>query len=235
MKVFRFQIQKIIYALFLAISMLQLSGCKDRLPTDPSDRDDLPAPNKPVESYRRLKMQWAPTDYRDVFYDAQGRPVRLVTEALYIQDSNVTKKIIYDFLYGEDGKLAKLALDHGSYVVYTYEGNKLKTTQEYAKSNQLLTTNTYHYTGDKLSRVLIVSQHDNTKIQLQYFYDDRGNLNEEREYYANETTGEFDKYSATRYEKFDNKLNVENLWFKYPFVPGLIVWHNNYGSVKITV
>jgi hypothetical protein len=57
-------------------------------------------------------------------------------------------------------------------------------------------------------------------------------MTEQREYHANETTGTFDSYSATRYEKFDNKLNVENLWVNYPFIPGLVFWRNNYTAMS---
>jgi hypothetical protein len=154
MKESRFPIHKIFIALILCANIFQLTACKEKLPTGTSDRDDLPAPNKPVELYRRLKMQWAPTDYREIFFDAQGQPVRMVTEAQYIQGSEVTKKIVYEFLNGEDGKVKRLTLDNGSYVNYTYEGDRLKTTEEYTRNNLLLTTSNYHYTGDKLSRVL---------------------------------------------------------------------------------
>ena len=250
MKMIGIKPSKICSPLLLSLSLLA-AACEDKTPeTEPGTRNPVEndstkvpkppvnqpgqdsLPTMPVELYGRIRMQWAPTDYREAFYDAKGLPVRIIQENQYVQGSDETRKISYDFFYNAQENLTELKLDNGAYVTYHYQGKKVIETKEYAKDHRLIVASTYAYAGDKITQIRRVNSYKNLETQLRMFYDERGNLTEYREYAQNKDTGQFETYSSTRFSEYDNKRNVENLWMVYPFLPGYIFAGNNAGSVR---
>ncbi|MCE7072567.1 hypothetical protein LZG74_19785 [Dyadobacter sp. CY327] len=253
MKIMRLKLREISAPILFTFTSLAIAACDDRsrqtapIPRDPLEQDStkLPEPpatqpgqdtvtlpNMPVELYGRFRMQWAPTDYREVFYEAKGLPVRIIQENQYVQGSDITRKTTYDFVYDAQARLIQLKLDNGAYVKYYYEGSKLIETREHAKDNLLLITSTYAYAGDKITQIYRVNSFKKVETQFRLLYDQRGNLIEYREYAKNKNNGLFDTYSSTKYSGYDNKRNVENLWMVYPFLPGYSFASNNAGVIR---
>jgi len=184
-----------------------------------------------IEVFGKVRMQWAPTDFREIVYDAAKNPVRVRQENLFVENSDITRKVQYDFLYDENQHLKQIRTDK-FYINYSLEGDHVKETKEYALDETLIRTRTYFYNGNKLSKLVQTDSPANYETQFHFFYDENSNLKEMREYQKNNQTGYFDKYNAVRYSAYDDKKNVENLWMIYPYLPNVSFSNNNFGQIS---
>lgn len=256
MKQFQVKTPSLHFATLLSIFLIQLTACKKEatlidpvenkdtisipVPTDSipapvdtlaSPNDSLPGPIDPIELYGKMRMQWAPTDYREIFYDADKYPIRTVQENLYVQNSNITRKVQVDFTYNSARQLIQTRSSNGTYVNYTYEGNQVKTTEEFASDGFLLKIRTYHFEGNKLLKVTESNHYSRKDSEIRYYYGTWGNLTEVRTYAKNPETKAFDSYNAVRYLNYDYQKNSENLWTVYPYLPNVQFAQNNFQEV----
>jgi hypothetical protein len=246
------------FPFLLILFVLQLSACNDNSLPKPADSytqidtlvtpipvDSLEQPNDadptppidsttidPIQVFGRFRMQWAPTDYRDIYYDAAQSPIRTIRENLYVQNTDITRKEEITFLYNENKQLTQTRSSNGTYVNYFYKGNQVQKTEEFASDGFLLATRNYHFEGNKLLKVLEINHYGKGETETRYYYGTWGNLTEARTYAKNPETQAFDTYTAVHYSKYDTQKNRENLWMIYPYLPSTEFSQNNFGEVS---
>lgn len=214
--------------------LLALAACQSKTPL-PSDTGKLPDPsNDSIYAFKKTKISWSDTDYKEVEYDAANVPIRYTTQNLYIQNTNQVRKVVYNFLYASTNRLARLEASNGSYVTYTYDGDKVKLTQEFSPNGTLTTTYTYQYSPDnKLARVDMAQGEglNKTETARTFAYDTRGNLTEVVDLSKDDLTGGYREELITRFAGYDSNRNVSNLWQLYPFLPNVTFQQNNPSTV----
>lgn len=194
--------------------------------------DTVNIPEVPIEVYGRIRMQWAPTDYREIYFDGDKSPVKTIQENLYVQNSDITRKTEVSFFYNENKQLKQTRSSNGTYVNYTYENNQVKKTEEFASDGFLIKTRHYEFDGNKLLKVLETNHYNLKEAEVRYFYGAFGNLTEVRDYIKNSETQAFDRYNAVRYSNYDARKNSENLWTVYPYLPTVQFAVNNFREVS---
>ncbi|WP_080054267.1 hypothetical protein [Spirosoma aerolatum] len=213
--------------------LLALAACQSQTPL-PSTPANLPdQSNDSIHVFKKTKVSWSDTDYKEVEYDAANVPIRYTTQNLYIQNTNQVRKVIYNFLYTTN-RLTRLEASNGSYVTYTYDGNNVRLTQEFAPNGQLATTYTYQYSADnKLTRVDITQGEgpNKTETARTFAYDAKGNLTQLVDLSKDDQTGGYREELVTRFTGYDSHKNVSNLWTLYPFLPNVTFQVNNPSTI----
>ncbi|GAB4041700.1 hypothetical protein [Spirosoma gilvum] len=213
--------------------LLALAACQSNTPL-PSDTGKLPdQSNDSISVFKKTKISWSDTDYKEVEYDAANVPIRYTTQSLYIQSTNQVRKVVYNFLY-TNNRLTRLEASNGSYVIYTYEGNNVKLTQEFSSSGKLTGMYAYQYSPDnKLTRVDITQGEglNKTEIARTFAYDAKGNLTQTIDLSKDDQTGGFREDLVTRFAGYDSHKNVSNLWTLYPFLPNVTFQVNNPSTI----
>ncbi|GAB4037480.1 hypothetical protein [Spirosoma jeollabukense] len=193
-------------------------------------------PNDNVDSinvFNRVKMSWAPTDYKEVEYDASKKPIRYTQQNLYNQGTGEVRKVVHNLIYS-GMQLTRLDVSDGSYVTYSYDGDKVSRTEEFSANGKLVATRTYQYFPDnRLKRMDEINLGGARKVEtaMTFAYDNKGNLIQLVDLTKYPETGTYQVEMVTRYTNYDSKKNVSNLWALYPLLPNVTLQVNNAATV----
>lgn len=211
------------------ITLTALASCKTNTlqpetPTTPSDS---------ISVFKKLKISWAATDYKQVEYDASNTPIRYTRQNLYVQGTNEVRKVVYDLIY--TGKqLTRVEASNGSYVNYSYEADQVNRTEEFSANGKLISTRQYQYFPDnRLSRLDETQIVGNQPVETAktFTYDERGNLSQVVDATKDAQTGTYRTELITRYSDYDSHKSVANLWILYPLLPNVTFQVNNPASI----
>lgn len=195
---------------------------------------DKPTDNKDtINVFNRVRVSWAPTDYKEVEYDASNKPVRYTRQNLYNQGTGEVRKVVHNLIYS--GKqLTRLDVSDGSYVTYSYDGDKISQTEEFGPNGKLTVTRTYQYFPDnRLKRVEETNLGGARKVEtaITFAYDNKGNLTQLVDLTKYPETGMYQVEMVTRYTNYDSKKNISDLWTLYPILPTVTLQVNNAATV----
>ena len=183
----------------------------------------------PIGVFKRLKISWAPTDFQEVQFDADNRPVQYISQALYNQGTGDVQRHVYQFLYQPNGDVYQVTLDGKGYLSYLYEHNRISRIEEYTAKQQLVVVRSYQYSAT--NQLIQVDEHyiaDKKETRKTYDYDARSNLHHVTEFTKSPATGAYVLEMTTTYDDYDDGKHVENLLAEYPFLPGITFRANNY-------
>jgi hypothetical protein len=157
-------------------------------------------------------------------YDAQGR-----LSKLEYTDQNHHG---YDVVY-EGDKAVRLNFKAGGYLLYAYEGDRVKEAARYYGDNQVNYRYQFRYEGDKLVKESQISYARSDKGQLtvyQYSYDAQGNLTRIA-VAGTEGTDEATLSAPTyiTYGDYDTHENPAPFAESHIYLPGVTLFRNNPG------
>lgn len=184
-----------------------------------------------VSVFRTLRITYAPTDFQEIQYDADGKPVRYASRMVYILGGNsIIQQRAYQFLYQANGAVNQLTIDGGGYLRYSYENNRISHVDEYTAKHQLVVIRMYQYSAtNQLMQVDENFVRDKRETRKTYQYDSRGNLTLHSEFVKSPANGTYGLDAVTAFEEYDGGKHVENLLAEFPFLPGVTFRVNNYG------
>ncbi|GAA4408241.1 hypothetical protein GCM10023187_29830 [Nibrella viscosa] len=197
--------------------------------TDPTKDPEYPAGTV----LKLKKLSYSANDYHEVAYNADGAISRYHNQYLYNPADGYIQKFTSDFQYDANKRLVRLNRNHGSYVKYFYEGDKVVKTEEYNSYNELIGSHTYQYAVDRLTAsydvTINVSQNRRFESKTTFEYDTKGNLTNRSLFNRNLETGEYKLDFSILYSNYDDKKFVENLTEVNPYLPGVVFKVNNPG------
>lgn len=194
------------------------------------------SPDKPTDSisvFKRVKISWADTDYKEVEYDASNKPIRYTRQSLYNEGTGEVLKVVYNLIYSST-QLTRVEASNGSYVTYSYDSNKVSHTEEFAKTGKLLTTRQYTYSPEnRLIRLEEVRGEGTTRAETArtFAYDAKGNLTQVVDLTKDAQTGVYQIDNVTRFSDYDSHKNVTSLWTIYPLLPNVTFQMNNPATI----
>ncbi|MVM36302.1 hypothetical protein GO755_40230 [Spirosoma sp. HMF4905] len=212
--------------LLMTLAMLAIVSCQ----TNTVKPDEPFSGNKDsISVFKRVKISWAATDYKEVEYDAANTPIRYTAQNLYNQGTGEVLKVVYNFVYS--GKqLTRLDVSNGSSVNYTYDGDKVVRTEEFNSKGKLIITRLYDYSFEnRLKRVDEATGEGDKKMETArtFTYDNKGNLTQLVDLTKDAQTGVYKVELVTRYSDYDSYKNTTNLWTIYPILPNVTFQVNN--------
>ena len=220
----------------LAIVLAFVSCKSDTLNpnTTPTDTKNNPGEDKDsINVFRRTKLSWSGTDYKEAEYDAANTPIRYTTQNLYEQGTGKVIKVIYTFI-NTGNQLTRLEASNGSYIKYSYDGTRISRTEEFAPTGKLLSTRRYQYfPNNRLKRVDQTQEEGANVIETvrTFAYDNQGNLTQLVDATKDAQTGTYQVELVTRYTDYDSHKNVTNLWMLYPILPNVTFQVNNPATI----
>jgi len=227
---------------FIAIAALALFfalvSCQSKVLAPDNDLPNQPKDDS-IYVFKKTRISWSDTDYKEVEYDAANVPIRYTVQNLYIQNTNQVRKVVYDFMYANK-QLTRLNVSNGSYVTYVYDGNTVTVAQEFNSAGKLAATYQYQYSPEnKLTRIDIVQIRNDgltkTETARTFAYDTNGNLTQAINLSKDDQTGVYREELITRFAGYDSNKNVANLWALYPFLPNVIIQVNNPSTITQVV
>jgi hypothetical protein len=193
----------------------------DRHPADPQ-----PPPAGPGQRLRRVT--WAPTDFQEYAYNADGLLAKYTSQWLYVMGTDQVKRLETVFEYDARRRLLKTTTNGGMPVRYFYEGNALHHSEEYDLHGKVSVTHYYEFeSGQRLRQKRDVYAAGN-ELKTTYHYGPGMNLATEKIYQKNDSTGELEFAFSVHYEGFDDKKHPEAGTSPHPYLPGAALWANNY-------
>ncbi|GAB4006446.1 hypothetical protein GCM10028808_08460 [Spirosoma migulaei] len=193
-------------------------------------------PGKPTDSisvFKRVKISWTNTDYKEVEYDAGNKPIRYTRQSLYNEGTGEVLKVVYNLIYSST-QLTRVEASNGSYVTYSYDGNKVSRTQEFTKMGKLLTTRQYTYSSEnRLIRLDETRGEGASTVETArtFTYDAKGNLSQVVNLAKDAQTGVYQIDYITRFSDYDSHKNVTSLWTIYPLLPNVTFQLNNPATI----
>ncbi|HEX8531248.1 MAG TPA: hypothetical protein VF646_14550 [Cytophagales bacterium] len=205
-----------------------LGACRtaDPRPDPEENPGGEPPPTGQVQRLRRIT--WAPTDYQEYAYNADGLLAQYTAQWLFVAGTDQVKRLETVFAYDSQRRLVSTTTNGGPPVRYFYRGNTLHRTEEYDRQGKLYLTHYYAFEGgQRLSQRRDVYAYGN-EVRTTYHYGPGNNLAVEKIYQENDSTGELEFAFSIHYEGFDDKKNPEATTVLQPYLPGVALWANNY-------
>lgn len=235
----------LVYILIVLLGALLTQACQRHVdPTNESGNTGKPSidsiitkpgsssgPDGQVGVFKTFKIIWAATDHQTIQSDAAGKPVQYTSQYLYNQETGAVQRVVYQFIYGSNGRLDRVNTVGGGYVLYKYEdktGGPVLYTEEYAANGDPLILRAYSYSDD--NRLIGINQRHadgSPPTRRTYQYDVRGNVSLVADFVMNRQF----KYvleTTTSFQNYDDGEQVENLLTEFPFLPGVTFRTNNY-------
>ena len=209
-------------------TLLAFASCHSN--TVPPATTNTPGnPTDSINVFKRMKITWTDTDYKEVAYDARNTPIRYTRQSLYNIGTGEVLKVVYNLIYSTT-QLTRVDASNGSYVMYSYNGNRVSHTEEFAKTGKLITTRQYSYSPEnRLIRVEETTGEGATRTETarNLDYDAKGNLTQVVDLIKDAQTDLYQVEFITRFSDYDSHKNVTNLWTIYPLLPNVTFQLNN--------
>lgn len=213
----------------LAMMLAFVSCQSNTLPPDTTPG----TPTDSISVFKRVKISWTDTDYKEVDYDAANKPIRYTRQSLYNLGTGEVIKIVYNLIYSST-HLTRIEASDGTYVTYSYNGNKVSHTEEFAKTGDLIARRQYIYSPEnRLIRLEEMRGEGPTSIETArtFSYDTKGNLTQVANLAKDAQTGVYQVDYMTRFSDYDSHKNVTSLWTIYPLLPNVTFQLNNPGTI----
>lgn len=212
--------------LLIAFTALVLGACHSD-PVTPQKPDE---PQQPVKALKKVRLDYADTDFQEAEYDTAGRPQHYVSQYLYIAGTGEVKRLEYTFKYGADQRLYRLNGSNGSYTVFMYEKEFVAHAERYNQAGKAESLIALLYDANgRLSEQEETTYSDQWVIKKEYAYDGNGNLIQIKQSERKGTTTPWELTFTYTYSEYDNKKNPENLWACSPLLPQIKLRNNNPG------
>lgn len=193
-----------------------------------------PIPQQPV-SGKLAKVSFG-GGYSDSFYYRQdGKLDKII---IFSDLGGATYKEVYQFAYNSIGKVSSVKIENGDEFRYAYVNDQVTAVSRYVNGVKE-SYKFINYVGGG-TRLESVEEYEKTSpgaigfaytFKQEYTYHTDGNLKEEIRYQIDQN-GQSKKYQTTRYENYDQHLNVDNTFRHFLYLSGVPVTVNN--PTKIT-
>lgn len=174
--------------------------------------------------------------YSDSFYYRQdGKLDKII---IFSDLGGATYKEVYQFTYNSMGKVASVQIENGDEYRYAYVNDQVAAVSRY-ENGVKMSYKFINYVGQG-TRLESIEEYGKTSpgdigyaylFKQEYTYHTDGNLKEEIRYSINQN-GQATKYQTTRYENYDQHLNVDNTFRHFLYLSGVHITVNN--PTKIT-
>ncbi len=215
--------------LLILLLATSLGACRTADPDpDPGENPSGGQPPPTGQGQRLRRITWAPTDFQEYAYNADGLLAKYTSQWLYIMGTDQVKRLETVFEYDAQQRLIKTTTNGGPPVRYFYQGNALHRTEEYDPQGEVSVTHYYAFeSGQRPSQKRDVYA-DGTEVMTTYNYGQGMNLATEKIYQKNDSTGKLEFAFSIHYEGFDDKKHPEAGTSPNPYLPGAAIWANNY-------
>jgi hypothetical protein len=174
--------------------------------------------------------------YSDSFYYRQdGKLDKII---IFSETGGTTYKEVYLFSYNSSGKVASVQIENGDEFRYAYVNDQVAAVSRY-ENGVKMSYKFINYVGQG-TRLESIEDYEKTSpgalgfaytFKQEYTYHNDGNLKEEIRYQINQN-GQATKYQTTRYDNYDQHLNVDNTFRYFLYLSGVHITVNN--PTKIT-
>lgn len=174
--------------------------------------------------------------YSDSFYYRQdGKLDKII---IFSETGGTTYKEVYQFAYNSIGKVASVQIENGAEYRYAYVNDQVTAVSRY-ENGVKMSYKFINYVGQG-TRLESIEDYEKTSpgaigfaytFKQEYTYHTDGNLKEEIRYQINQN-GQATKYQTTRYDNYDQHLNVDNSFRYFLYLSGVNITVNN--PTKIT-
>ncbi|MEZ0607310.1 hypothetical protein ACAW74_02290 [Fibrella sp. WM1] len=132
---------------------------------------------------RTATLHWGPLDLQEWTHDAAGQWIRYVSQWTWVENSAQVRRLTYDFIYGQDGRIERLNRSEGnrlvSYVEYCYAQTQLTMCNEYSATGTLLANYRYEFDDRRLREQTETHLvHSPRQVRKLFTYDAKANLTE---------------------------------------------------------
>ena len=219
--------------LVMLSALLLLSACEkdptEEIPGNLPPQQQLP---NPLPANALVKQLWqAENDHETFTYNTKGQVTQKRFQYQYVEgDPTQIRSIVYDFQYDAADKPIRINTTGGYAATYTYEGDRIKKTQELYPNGTVAKEVSFVYADGRIIREywgISDSFEDTVTIYKHDFsYDARGNLNK-IEMYRQMENFQYQLLETVEYSDFDDNINPTSWTMRYPFLPQLRYQFNN--------
>lgn len=201
-----------------------------------------PGPSAPVQpsvpgQLRRIK--WAPLDYKEFEYNAQGNLTRYYTQYNSVQGSGIVSADEVIYSYDATGKVVSSTRKNGIRTEYTYSGDVWSEALSYDKLNRPLRKYQFTFNGKKqlteyTDYNVALNGTVTPRSKTNLTYDASGNLTRYRYFWYVENSRSFVLSTELQYSNFDTKNYPKNAdSFSDHILQPLTFFVNNPGKKEI--
>jgi len=213
--------------------LVSMVACKkepaEELPDNLPPQQQLP---NPLPANALVKQLWqAENDHETFTYNTKGQVSQLRFQYQYVEgDPTQIRSIVYDFQYDAADKPIRVNTTGGFAATYTYEGNRIKKTQELYPGGAVAKDVSFVYANGRIIReywgITDVFEDTVTLYKHDFSYDSRGNLNK-IEMYLQTGNFQYQLLETVEYSDFDDNINPTSWTMRYPYLPQLRYQFNN--------
>lgn len=253
-------------ASFIALSALFISmvGCRETelpvlaeespvtqkpAPATPSPADQvppatgIPAPAHPSTASvpgQLRKIKWAPMDYKEFEYNAQGGLVKYNRQYNSVQGTDLVRRDGYTYAYNSNGRITSVTSNTGIRTEYTYNGDVWSEALSFDKLNQPLRKYQFQFNAKKqlteYSDYYVSPDGNNVtpRSKTRFTYNEAGNLVRYTFFWYVESSGTFVRSTELAFSNFDTKDYPKNAdSFSDEILQPLTFFVNNPGKKEL--
>lgn len=189
-----------------------------------------PHPVQQTFSGKLAKVDLGNGMYDSLFYREDGKLNKII---MFSPTGGATYKEVFHFAYNSMGKVSSVQIENGDEYRYTYVNNNIAAVSHF-ENGVKMNYKFINYDGEG-TKVESVEDYEKTSpgaagfaytFKQEYTYYSNGNLKEEIRYQIN-PNGQAIKYQTTRYEDYDQHVNVDNVFRHFIYLSGVSFAANN--------
>ncbi|NEU06939.1 RHS repeat protein [Flavihumibacter sp. R14] len=230
---------KTLAAMAISAAFLSAFGCKETelpVPSVPHPTTQQPAPgtttNLPIEQIPPVeqapatpslpsvpgqlrRLTWAPLDYKEFEYNAQGGLLKYNRQYNSVQGTDIVNRDEYTYSYDASGKVTSVSNQDGFRTEYSYSGNVWSEALSYDKLNRPLRK--YRFQFDANKRLTEYTEYNvslegmvSPRSRTAFTYDAAGNLTRYTYFWYVEGSQSFVRSTELQFSNFDTKKYPKN-------------------------
>ena len=183
-------------------------------PTAP-DLPPVPAPSVPSVPGQLRKIKWAPLDYKEFEYNAQGNLVSYKRQYNSVQGSDIVNRDEFTYACDAGGKVISVSSKDGFRTEYSYDGDVWSEALTFDKLNRPLKKYQFQFNTQKQ-----LTEYAEFNVSLEgrltprsktsFSYDATGNLTRYTLFWYVESSNSFVRSTELQFSHFDTKKYPKN-------------------------
>ena len=192
-------------------------------PTGQGAGQNPSAPDAPPRQYPSVpsvpgqlrKIKWAPLDYKEFEYNAQGGLVKYTRQYNSVQGSDIVNRDEFSYAYDAGGKVISVTGKAGIRTEYTYNGDVWSEARSFDKSNRPLRK--YHFQFNSKKQLTEYAEFNASpdgivtpRSKTSFAYDAAGNLTRYTLFWYVESSQSYVRSTELQFSNFDTKKYPKN-------------------------